>query len=93
MTLKKGDLVYRVSNYCTLDDGWALKHCVVEHASDKRITLPIWDGLSCTRFLPSALGLLFFATPLEAIDAFVRAMQRRKASATHAIKDANDGIC
>jgi hypothetical protein len=75
VTLKAGDLVYRVAAYDPAEEGaihtWKIEHRVVKQASDRQIVLKsFFPGHFRIQFDPTALGLTFFATPQLAVEAF-----------------------
>lgn len=97
--LKAGDLVYRVTEIDPPPDKherhtWKATGVVVERASDRQIKLktPFAD-LIRTVFKPSALGSVFFETPLQAIQFFlatrrleIESLERRHKEAERAIE-------
>lgn len=96
--LHTGVVVYRVVEVDPAPDGhekhtWKAAAVIVERASVKQIKLrSAFPGLARTVFYPSALGRLFFETPLQAIKFFlaerhleIDALDRRKKEAERAL--------
>lgn len=100
MTLKAGDLVYRVIEHDPPGKGrntWKVASVVVERASAKQVKLKTYfTGLWRTTFDPDALGRAFFETPLRAVQAFlagrrneIESLDRQRKEAERAIAWAN----
>ncbi|HSX23008.1 MAG TPA: hypothetical protein VLE97_09565 [Gaiellaceae bacterium] len=105
--LKSGSVVYRVVEVDPPPDvyerhTWKAAAVTVYKASAKQVTLKTpFPGLVRTRFEPSALGRVFFETPLQAIKAFlaekrleIESLDRRKTEAERALAwvESQDGI-
>jgi hypothetical protein len=94
--LKPGDKVYCVIEYEPYDDKeppWEMGTVDVMTATDRRITLARnFRGMSRTRFEPSALGRVFFATPEEALAKFVKEQQEMIALANRKVINASRGL-
>ena len=79
--LKAGHCVYRVVEVDPLPDEagphtWKVACIIVEKASARQVKLRgRFDGLSNIVFEPTALGRLFFESPLQAIQCFLTARQ------------------
>ena len=97
--MKAGTLVYRVVEVDPHHDEhernttWKVACVVVESASDRRVKLktPL-PGHRGTVFKPDALGLVFFETPLQAIQFFltdhrweIESLDRRRKEAERAV--------
>lgn len=96
MTLKAGDLVYRVIEVDPPGEGrntWKVASVVVERASAKQIKLKTYfAGLWRTTFDPDALGRAFFETPLRAVQAFLTAQHHEIESLDRHRKEAERAI-
>lgn len=96
MTLKAGDLVYRVVQHDPpgkKPHTWKIVTAVVEHASTKQIKLKTYfQGLWRTRFEPHALGSSFFETPRAAIQYFLTSARREIETLESRRKDAERAI-
>ena len=96
--MKSGTLVYRVVEIDPHPDArgrhtWKAACVVVERASDRQVKLKTpFSGLARVMFQPSALGRVFFETPLQAIQFFlterrleIESLDRRKKEAERAV--------
>jgi hypothetical protein len=94
--LKAGTIVYRVVEVDPPDDTphtWKVACVTVERASGRQVKLQRrFVGVSNVLFEPSALGRIFFETPLQAIRFFLTArllelesLARKKTEAARAI--------
>ena len=96
--LKAGSLVYRVVEIDPPPDEhgrhtWKAACVVVARASDRQVKLKTpFSGIARTLFQPSALGRVFFATPLQAIQFFltercleIESLDRRSKEAKRAV--------
>ena len=96
--MKAGHLVYRVVEVDPPPDKyerhtWKAACVIVERASARQVKLKTpFDGLARTVFQPSALGRIFFETPLQAIQFFlvgrrleIESIDRRRKEAERAI--------
>jgi hypothetical protein len=95
--LKAGHLVYRVVEVDLPDDKsphtWKVACVVVEKASTRQVKLRgRFNGLGNILFEPSALGRLFFESPLQAIQFFLterqletESLDRKKKTAERAV--------
>lgn len=93
MNLKKGDRVYRVESTC-LDAPHPPYHVAWRtidtiSAAQLRLKSSFSEVFGVVfRGIRPGLGVLFFATPTEAVEAFKRKSARARAVAESAIKDA-----
>lgn len=97
MILKAGSKVYRVRDVDPYDDEkphtWEIESREVKSASDKMIILKTaFPGVYRSRFQPNALGLLFFATPEEALTTFARRAREEIASCARRIGESERAI-
>ena len=97
--MKAGTLVYRVvevdphHDERERDTTWKAACVVVERASDRQVKLKTpFSGLARVMFQPSALGRVFFETPLQAIQFFltehrweIESLDRRRKEAERAL--------
>ena len=101
MTLRAGHLVYRVLEDDPPGEGpftWKVAAVVVEHASAKQIKLKTYfSGRFRVKYDSTALGRVFFETPLQAIQHFlieqrleVESLDRRRTEAARAVAWAVD---
>ncbi len=98
MTLKPGDLVYRVREVDspTLDDtpfSWEVVSTTVKTASDQQIALATYlPGLWNKRFPANALGVVFFASAESAVLHFLKTQTAAVDRAFRDIKTAERAI-
>ena len=94
--MKAGTIVYRVGEVDPPDEKlhtWKVNAIVVERASDKQIKLKTpFPGLHRTLFNPDAFGRAFFATPLQAIQAFLAEQRGDIESADRRRKEAERAV-
>lgn len=95
--LKPGDLVYRVEEYdpphTKTPHTWIVESRPIKSISDKRIVLVAWfRGLCRTQYPPSALGIVFFASEKEALNAFEERCRRSISTAAREISEAQRAI-
>ena len=96
MKIAAGNLVYRVVEVDPPGDGpftWKAACVVVERASDRQVKLKTpFSGIGRTVFDPSALGRVFFETPLQAIQFFLTAQRLEIESFDRRRKEAERAI-
>jgi hypothetical protein len=96
MTLRAGDLIYRVVEVDPPGNElhtWKAACVVIERASARQVKLKTpFTGLARTLYQPSALGRVFFETPLQAIQFFltekrleIESLDRRRKEAERSI--------
>lgn len=102
--MKRGDKVYRVVPVFGLvradmtvevpeSGSWYVQSRELVVASPKQFRLDSYFLGGANIIYPaSALGREFYATPVEAVDAFIRAASRRLENAQHALWDAQANV-